>query len=310
MTRPSAQLEPDGSLDSSLFGRQARTLALIEEWLDRTLPHPGSPPSRLHLAMREAVFPGGKRARPALVCMVAELHGAGGAELAGRMAAAVELVHCASLVHDDLPAFDNAEERRGKPSCHAMFGEATGILVGDALLTLAFEVLASSPLVEAERAMRLTRLLADATGSRSGIIGGQGLELQTNVDLDAYHMQKTSALFRAAAGGGALAAGADADLARWLRFGELIGRALQLADDLDDCLSSAEVCGKPVGQDALFDRPNAALRFGVDEVRRTLGQTVTEAVGLLGTPSLATEPLRALVHLISARHLAAATAGH
>src|SRR5205823_899715 len=134
---------------------------------------------------------------------------------AGRMAAAVELVHCASLVHDDLPAFDNAETRRGLPSCHAAFGEPTAILVGDGLLTLAFEALVTAPLEKAVTAMRMSRLLADAAGSRRGIIGGQGLELQTNPDLDAYHSLKTSSLFRAAAAGGALAAGHEDDVPRW-----------------------------------------------------------------------------------------------
>jgi geranylgeranyl diphosphate synthase type II len=279
--------------------RARRLLSQVEWWLDRVLPVPGSPPARLHVAMREAVFPGGKRARPALVCLVADSYGAGERELTGRMAAAVELVHCASLVHDDLPAFDDAAERRGKPSCHAMFGEPTGILVGDALLTLAFEALAGAPLGEARTAVLLTRLLAEATGSKAGIIGGQGLELQTNVDLDAYHSQKTSALFRAAAAGGALAAGREGEVPRWSRFGELIGRALQLRDDLDDCIGAAAELGKPVGQDAANGRPNAVDHFGVDEVRRILDETVDEALVLLGGKR--GEPLADLVRLVAGR---------
>jgi geranylgeranyl diphosphate synthase type II len=278
---------------------EARTF--IEDWLDRVLPVPGTPPARLHVAMREAVFPGGKRARPGLVRLVAETYSAGDRELVGRMAAAVELVHCASLVHDDLPAFDNAAERRGKPSCHAMFGEATGILVGDALLTLAFESLAGAPEEDAVLAMQLVRLLAEATGSRAGIIGGQGLELQTNVDVNTYHAQKTSALFRAAAAGGALAAGRPDEMARWARFGELIGRALQLRDDLNDCLESAERIGKPVGQDEKFGRPNAVNRFGVGEVEKVLDETVAEAMGLLGGTGGKNRGLAALVEMISGR---------
>jgi geranylgeranyl diphosphate synthase type II len=288
---------------SSSTAERLRARALsdrVEWWLDRVLPVPGTPPARLHVAMREAVFPGGKRARPTLVCLVADTYRAGEEELTGRAAAAVELVHCASLVHDDLPAFDDAAERRGKPSCHVLFGEPTGILVGDALLTLAFEALAGAPLEESRTSVLLTRLLADATGSRAGIIGGQGLELQTNVDLDAYHSQKTSALFRAAAGGGALAAGAEGDFPKWARFGELIGRALQLRDDLDDCCGVAERIGKPVGQDAANGRPNAVDEFGIDEVRRILDQTVEESLSLLGKGER-TAPLADLALLVAGR---------
>ncbi len=220
------------------------------------------------------------------------------------MAAAVELVHCASLVHDDLPAFDDADTRRGQPSCHAAFGEPTAILVGDALLTLAFESLSGAPLQEAGRALRMIRLLSEATGSRAGIIGGQGLELQTNVDVLAYHAQKTSALFRAAAGGGAIASvvGDDpAQVERWSRFGELLGHALQLRDDIDDCTGSAESLGKPAGQDAALGRPNAVQRSSMREVRQLLGQMVAEASALLGPPSPHTETLRSLIGLISGR---------
>lgn len=273
---------------------------LIDEWLLRVLPEPGTPPSRLHVAMREAVFPGGKRARPLLTCLIAANYGRLEDEMVGRMAAAVELVHCASLVHDDLPAFDNADERRGKPSCHAMFGEATGILVGDALLTLAFETLARASLQRAETAIKSIRLLAAATGSRSGIIGGQGLELQTNVDVDAYHAQKTSALFRAAAGGGALAAGHEEHVGRWERFGELIGHALQLRDDLDDCLSTAELLGKPTGQDAANNRPNAVIQHGVAEAERKLDRTVEEGLDLL-EGGAASPSLRDLLLVVSGR---------
>jgi geranylgeranyl diphosphate synthase type II len=182
-----------------------------------------------------------------------------------------------------------------------MFGEPTAILVGDALLTLAFESLAGAPATEAQTALRMVGLLAQATGSRGGIIGGQGLELQTNVDVNTYHAQKTSALFRAAAGGGALAADRHDEFPRWARFGELIGRALQLRDDLDDCLSTAERIGKPVGQDAANGRPNAVERFGADEVGRVLDETVREALSLLGPATPSSGALRDLVGLISGR---------
>jgi len=274
----------------------------IDGWLDRALPTPGDPPTRLHLAMREAVLLGGKRTRPLLAVLVAESYGPlGRPEIVGRFAAAVELIHCASLVHDDLPAFDDADTRRGLPSCHAAFGEATAILVGDALLTLAFEAVALCPIEHAVTSVHLLRLLADATGSRAGIIGGQGLELQTNVDIRVYHAQKTSALFRAAAAGGALAEGREDDAPRWARFGELLGHALQLRDDLDDCCGSAAGLGKPVGQDLALGRPNAVVRSSEGEVRGALGRLVDEAAELLGPPSDRNATLRTLIGLVSGR---------
>ena len=276
-----------------------RTSAVVEGWLERVIPEPGEPPSRLHLAMREAVFPGGKRVRPMLSALVADSYGRVEDELVGRMAAAVELVHCASLVHDDLPAFDDADLRRGKPSCHVAFGEPTAILVGDALLTLAFETLARARDDEARAALHLVRLLTEATGSRSGIIGGQGLELQTNVDVVTYHAQKTSALFRAAAAGGAIAARADADLAHWARFGELVGCALQLRDDLSDVSGTVEELGKPVGQDAVLGRLNAVHEHGETEVRRQLDAVLGEAATLLHGEDH--EPLRALLARVAGR---------
>jgi geranylgeranyl diphosphate synthase type II len=285
---------------------QAR--AFIDAWLDRVLPAVGNPPTRLHFAMRESVLVGGKRTRPLLVMLVAESYpdGPRHPELVGRMAAAVELIHCASLVHDDLPAFDDADTRRGRPSCHAAFGEPTAILVGDALLTLAFETIASAPVEHAARAMKMARLLAEATGSRAGIIGGQGLELQTNVDIVAYHSQKTSSLFRAAAAGGAIASGHDDDVLRWSRFGELLGHALQLRDDLDDCVCSESDIGKPAGQDAMLGRPNAVESSSVDEVKDRLTEMVSEASALLGDPSDSTGTLRSLIALVAGRHVDAA----
>src|SRR3954469_6246640 len=133
--------------------------AFVEEWLLRGLPTRDAPPARLHGAMHDAVFPGGRRARPMLCRLIADRYGGGDDELVGRMAAAVELVHCASLVQDDLPCFDDAATRRGQPSCHVVHGEATAILTGDALLTLAFEMLANAPVRRAQMAFRLMGLL-------------------------------------------------------------------------------------------------------------------------------------------------------
>src|SRR3954469_1315366 len=239
--------------------------AFVEEWLLRTLPTRGTPPARLHGAMHDAVFPGGHRARPLLCRLIADRYGSGDDEMVGRMSAAVELVHCASLVQDDLPCFDNAATRRGLPSSHVVYGDATAILVGDALLTLAFETLANAPARRAPVAFRLMGLLTAATGSSHGVIGGQALELEPHpVELEIYHRHKTAALFRAAAAGGAICCGVDADVSRWSRIGELIGCALQLRDDIDDVGGTAELLGKPTGRDAMLGRPNAVLQKGVD----------------------------------------------
>src|SRR6185503_502639 len=136
----------------------SRGQAFVEEWLLRVLPTRDAPPCRLHGAMHDAVFPGGRRARPLLCRLIGDHYGAGDDEMVGRMAAAVELVHCASLVQDDLPCFDNADMRRGQPACHVVYGDATAILVGDALLTLAFEPLANAPARRAPVAFRLMGL--------------------------------------------------------------------------------------------------------------------------------------------------------
>jgi geranylgeranyl diphosphate synthase type II len=272
----------------------------VEEWLLRVLPHQELPPTQLHNAMRWAVVPGGGRARPLLCRLVADVYGAGDDELVGRMAAAVELVHCASLVQDDLPCFDNATVRRGRPVCHKQYNEATAILVGDALLTLAFETLANAAPRRAATAFRLIGLLTSATGSSNGVIGGQALELEPHeVDLGMYHRQKTAALFRAAAAGGAICCGAEADVARWARIGELIGVALQLRDDLDDVEASEERTGKTGGRDALYGRPNAALQDGAETVRSRRAVLIDAVREELGPSTTETEALHLLVQEVT-----------
>jgi geranylgeranyl diphosphate synthase type II len=277
---------------------QARSF--VDEWLLRVLPEREKPPSRLHDAMKWAVIPGGGRARPLLCRLVADVYGGGSEELVGRMAAAVELVHCASLVQDDLPCFDNATTRRGRPVCHKEYGEATAILVGDALLTLAFETLANAAPRQAATAFRLIHLLTNATGSENGIIGGQALELEPHeVDLHLYHRQKTAALFRAAAAGGAICCGVESEVARWARIGELIGVALQLRDDLEDVESNEERTGKTSGRDQLLQRPNAVLKEGIDTTRSRRAVLIDAVRELLGPSTAETEALHLLVQEVT-----------
>ncbi len=290
-----AETTPDIAPDES--EQLAVAHRFCDDWLHRVLPSKEMLPRRLHEAMHDAVFPGGRRARPMLCRLIAEMYGHGDDELVGRMAAAVELVHCASLVQDDLPCFDNADTRRGLPAGHIQYGEATAILVGDALLTLAFETLSSAPHRHAALGFRLVGALSVASGSRHGVIGGQALELEDlPVDLAEYHRQKTAALFRAAALGAAICAGADAaDELRWARFGELVGCALQLRDDVDDVTAESAELGKPSGRDQALGRPNAALQHGVASAREMREQNIAEAHALLGTRTPATAPLYQLL---------------
>ena len=278
----------------------AQAQGFVEEWLLRVLPTRDAPPSRLHGAMHDAVFPGGRRARPLLARLVADTYGKGDDEMVGRLAAAVELVHCAPLVQDDLPQFDDAATRRGRPACHVVYGQATAILVGDALLTLAFETLANAPARRAPVAFRLMGVLTAATGSSNGVIGGQALELEPHpVELEIYHRHKTAALFRAACAGAAICCGGDSDVSRWARVGELIGCALQLRDDIDDVGASAADLGKPVGRDAALGRPNAALHAGVDSCQAKRADVIVAVRELLGPPTPENEALHHLVEEVT-----------
>lgn len=217
------------------------TLAAVEAGLARFLPPLDTAPEALHRAMHYAVFSGGKRLRPQLLLHVAQACAIGKAdeELALRAACAVELIHIASLVHDDLPCFDDAAERRGRPTVHVLFGEATAVLVGDALLAHSIEVLTGASRAAAPRALRLVRLLVRATSSCSGLIGGQGLE-QTLAHctetapigvVERYHSMKTGVLFGMAAEAAAVVAG-TAQPEPWRQVGNLFGRWYQLGHDL------------------------------------------------------------------------------
>lgn len=250
----------------------------IEKALEAALERaevPESPP-KLAAAIRYAVFPGGARIRPRLCLAVAQACGEDQPSLTDAAASAIELLHCGSLVHDDLPCFDNAAIRRGKPSVHKMFGETEAVLAGDALIVMSFDCLARAAALVPKRLPGLTMLIARATGVPNGIIAGQGWESEENISLARYHRQKTGSLFAAATVAGALSAGAEPD--RWRRLGECIGEAYQVADDLHDLLSSAEDTGKPQGQDKMLNRPNATSELGIDGATGRLEDLLSEAV--------------------------------
>ncbi len=236
----------------------------------------GSVPGRLAAALNYAVTPGGARIRPTICLSVARACGDDRPALSDRAATALELIHCASLVHDDLPAFDNADFRRGKPTVHLAYSEPLAVLTGDSLIIAAFDVLAGAEDADALRALRLTRLLAHHTGMPNGICAGQGWESEANVDLGAYHRSKTAALFVAATQMGAQAAGHEPEA--WEELGARLGEAFQVADDLRDALYDEAALGKPAGQDALNQRPSAVEAYGVQGAIKHLQDILSGAI--------------------------------
>jgi geranylgeranyl diphosphate synthase, type II len=221
---------------------------------------PGCPP-RLAAAVRHAVFPGGARIRPQLCLAVAHACGDDVPALTDAAAAAIELLHCASLVHDDLPCFDNAQTRRGKPSVHKAYGERLAVLAGDALIVLAFQIVAQGAAGMPGRLPALLGTIARGVGMPGGIAAGQAWECETRVVLADYQRAKTGALFAAATMAGAQAAGANPLV--WQGLGEWLGEAYQVADDIRDVALDAAALGKPHGQDAMHGRPSAAHQLGM-----------------------------------------------
>ncbi|WP_206931020.1 polyprenyl synthetase family protein [Roseococcus thiosulfatophilus] len=234
--------------------------ARIERSLHTALA-PGATPPLLNLAMQHAVFPGGARVRPRLCLAAAEACGGDDPALAEAAAAAIELMHCASLVHDDMPCFDDAATRRGRLSVHRAFGEPLALLAGDALIVLAFQTVLRAPARHPARSAQVMRIVADSVGTPSGIVAGQAWECETHVDVSAYHRAKTAALFAGASMAGAAAAGGPIE--DWRAVGERLGEAYQVADDIGDAISAAEEMGKPVGRDAALGRPSAVRELGL-----------------------------------------------
>jgi geranylgeranyl diphosphate synthase type II len=234
-------------------------------------------PPKLGKAMRYAVFPGGARIRPRLSLSVARACGAADEKRMLSAASAVELMHCASLVHDDLPCFDDADVRRGKPSVHRAFGEDLAILTGDALIVMAFEVLAEAFAYDHRGLAAAVLVLSRSTGAPSGIAAGQAWEAEDDIQIDVYHEAKTGALFAAATGLGAIAADCDANA--WMQCGSLVGQAFQAIDDIRDVVVDPASMAKPDQQDLRHGRPNLANRLGVEGAVREVTELVERAVG-------------------------------
>jgi geranylgeranyl diphosphate synthase, type II len=239
----------------------------------------GAPP-RLAAAMRHAVFPKGARIRPRLTLAVAGACGDDRPALASAAAAAIELLHCASLVHDDMPCFDDAETRRGKPSVHRAFGLPLAVLAGDALIILAFQTLSRSAPCAPERLGPVLAAVGDGVGVPFGIVAGQAWECEPAVDLSEYQRQKTGALFAAACVAGAAAA-AHPEPDAWRLLGDRLGEAYQVADDLRDAVDDEATIGKPVGRDAALGRPSAVAEFGLEGAVRRLRALSEAAVAAI-----------------------------
>jgi geranylgeranyl diphosphate synthase type II len=255
----------------------------VDAALERLLPAENAQPPSIHTAMRYSVFAGGKRIRPILCLESARIFSAD-VTPALHPACALEFIHTYSLIHDDLPALDNDDLRRGKPTCHKKFGEALAILAGDALLTLAFETIGATP-APADRRVAMLTEISSAAGTVNGMVGGQVADIEAErkaVDpqmLEYIHRSKTAALIRASITAGALCAGAGADeVARLRRFGETIGWAFQVTDDILDVEESSAALGKTAGKDMAQQKATYPSVYGLERSHQIANDLATKAI--------------------------------
>jgi geranylgeranyl diphosphate synthase, type II len=287
-----------------ISARQKTVDAALERWV----PSEADNPAIIHRAMRYSLFAGGKRIRPLLAIAAAETVSDAPAGIESA-ACVLELIHTYSLIHDDLPALDNDDLRRGRPTCHKVFGDAMAILAGDALLTLAFEVLSKLKGVDAERRISLVRELATASGTAGGMIGGQVNDIEgegkfpTADLLDSIHRAKTGALLRASVRMGAIyAAATEEHLNALTIFGEHIGLAFQIVDDVLDVEQSSEALGKTAGKDAQQKKITFPAVYGVDRSREMAETERLAAHRALEVFDERAERLRDLADLIVRRN--------
>jgi farnesyl diphosphate synthase len=276
----------------------------VEQVLAQTLPDAETLPERLHSAMRYAVLGGGKRVRALLSYASAELAGTI-ATAADSASAAVELIHAFSLVHDDMPCMDDDDLRRGKPSCHKQYDDATALLVGDALQSLAFECIAAT---QAPQAIKQVQLLAEATGSR-GMCGGQSIDLQSTGkllsrhDLETMHQYKTGALIRASVLLGAYSANRTNQTITTLldEYSQNMGLAFQVVDDILDATADTQTLGKTAGKDALQEKSTYVSLLGIAEAKALVNTLKKDTLQLLADFGSEAEPLRGITRFICER---------
>lgn len=295
------------AVESDLQRFFTQTRALIDSKLDRLLPSGSIEPVNVHSAIRWSVFAGGKRFRPLLLLATGETLGAP-EEMLLSTACALEMIHTYSLIHDDLPAMDNDELRRGRPTCHVKFNEATAILAGDALQTLAFRTIAAEEKLSAEKRVLLVSELAVAAGTPEGMVAGQAHDLQAEsqgaggAELDRIHRLKTAALIIASARGGAIIADAnEKELRAISNYAAQLGLLFQITDDLLDVTSTAETLGKTPGKDARSKKATYPALYGIKTARQRARSVYEEACAALDQIDEPTPHLRAIADFILER---------
>ena len=278
----------------------------VDAALERLLPPASTQPPSIHEAMRYSVFAGGKRIRPILCLETARIFSSDVTAVL-HPACAIEFIHTYSLIHDDLPALDNDDLRRGKPTCHKKFGEAIAILAGDALLTLAFETIAAAP-VEATRRVDMVTEIASAAGTLNGMVGGQVADLEAEGKriapemLEYIHRSKTAALIRASVAAGALCAGASTeDVQRLRRFGESIGWLFQITDDILDVEESSAALGKTAGKDLAQQKATYPAIHGLEHSRQIASELAAKAIDELAPYSERAARLREIAQFLVKR---------
>src|SRR5258705_4150830 len=285
----------------------ASSRALIDAELDRLLPKETDEPTRLHAAMRWSVCAGGKRFRPALLLATAQSLGAS-IDVLVRAASALEMIHTYSLIHDDLPSMDNDDLRRGRPTCHIKFGEATAILAGDALQTLAFHTIVNDKSLAAPTRLAVIAELTAASGTPNGMVAGQALDIEAEArtvnssELEEIHRLKTGALIVAAARCGAIIAGANqSDLDAVTSYAAQVGLLFQITDDLLDVTATAEDLGKTPGKDARSLKATYPGLFGIEETRQAIVRAHRAASDALNEIDRPTDTLRRIADFIRDR---------
>jgi len=311
MTRASFEERADSPVEASAREVRAyfgRVRTLVESKLDELVPAEEAEPASVHAAIRWSLFAPAKRLRPVLVFAAGEAFGAG-AESLIRTACAFELIHTYSLIHDDLPAMDDDDLRRGRPTCHVRFGEATAILAGDALQALAFQTIAEDGTLDAPLRVRLISDLARAAGTPEGMVAGQAHDLEAEAregvgdeELELIHRRKTGALIRAAARAGATIAGASGvELEAVARYALELGLLFQITDDLLDVTASAADLGKTPGKDARARKATYPALYGLDAAHERARRVHEAARAALDSVERPTPLLRAVARLVLER---------